>query len=63
MLVYFMGRSHLFDMSLIHDDNFIGKAHGFRLVVGDIHAGNADPLLNFSYLFAHVHPEFRIQVG
>ena len=63
MLVYFMGRSHLFDMPLIHDDDFIGKAHGFRLVVGDIHAGDTDTLLDFSYLLAHVYPEFCIQIG
>ena len=50
-------------MAAVHDDNLVGKGHGFTLVVGNVDAGDADALLDLADLRAHIDAQLGVQVG
>ena len=56
-------RARLFDDSVAHHDDAIGHRHRFDLVVRDIDAGDAEPLVQRADLAAHLHAQLGVEVG
>ena len=63
VLVDLRGAANLLDPAAVHDDDLIGKSHGFALVVGNIYAGDADALLDLANFRTHVHTQLGVQIG
>ena len=60
-LINFLRRAELLDHALVHDGNFVGHGHGFALVVGDIHRGCAQAVMQGAQFQAHQFAELRIE--
>ena len=41
----------------------MAEGHGFDLIVGDVDAGNSEPLLEPPDLETHLHPELGVEIG
>ena len=63
MVVDLLGRAHLGDETLLHDDDLVGEGHGLALVMGHVHGGDARPLLDAADLGAHGDAELGVQVA
>ncbi|MPM98211.1 hypothetical protein SDC9_145395 [bioreactor metagenome] len=63
MVIDVVGRAHLGDDALEHDDDLVRQAHGLRLVMGDIDRGDAHPALDAADLRAHRHAQLGVEVG
>ena len=48
---------------MIHHDHAGAQGHGFNLIVGDIDKGGLQLSVEPGDFFAHLYPEFGIQVG
>src|SRR3972149_1552900 len=53
----------LADYAMVHHRNAIGNRHRLDLVVGDVHGGESQALLQLHDLDSHRYPEARIEVG
>ena len=51
------------DLSLVHYSDPVGYRHRLLLIVSHIHGGDAEFLLQRADLSAHLHPQFRVQIG
>ena len=60
-LIESLGRTHLFDATLVHDRDRVGHGHGFFLVVGDVQEGEAHLALDVFEFQLHLAAEFEIQ--
>ena len=59
----FEWRPYLLDDSVVHHHDSIGQGHGFYLVMGHIHGGGFEALVQRLDLRAHRHAQLGIQVG
>ena len=59
--VKFLRWRHLIKPPVPHDGHLIRHHHGFRLVVGDVHEGGAELLLQVLELHLHLLTEFQIE--
>ena len=55
-------RTDLWDESLVHDDDSIGKGHSFTLIVSDVDGCDTDFLLNLSDFSSHRDTKLGIEV-
>jgi hypothetical protein len=62
-VVQLKGGADLLDHAVAHDHDFVGHGHGLDLIVGHVDRGGANPLVQLLDLGAHLHTQFRIQVG
>ena len=62
-LVDVLGGAHLLDVALAHDRDAVRNSHGFFLVVGDVHIGDAHRVLDLLDDGAHLHAQLGVQVG
>ena len=62
-VVEFHRRAHLLNLSVVHHHNFISQGHRFYLVVGDIHHGGFQLLVQTGKVQTHLHAQLGIQVG
>ena len=63
MIVYFIGRTDLFDISLVENSNPVGKRQGFFLVVCNIDCCYAEFLLHLFQLVTQLNTQFCVQIG
>lgn len=63
MVVNLPGRPNLLHLSLAHDNDFIGNAHGLGLVMGHIDGRNTHLLLDFTDFRPHSDPQLGVQVA
>ena len=63
LVVNLFRRPDLLDAAPIHHDDPVGGGKGFLLVVGDVDRGEAERLLQFPQLNAHLDSQAGIQVG
>jgi hypothetical protein len=53
----------LHDPAVAQDDDAVRDDHGLGLVVGDVHGGDAEPLVDLGDLEAHLLAQQRVEVG
>ena len=56
------GRGVLLDLTIAEQDDLVGHAHGLGLIVGDVHHGHAELLLESPDLAAHVEAKLGVEV-
>ena len=57
-----VGRTNLLDVTVFHQDNCVGHAHRFGLVVGDVDYGYAKITLQFLDILAHRVAQLCIEI-
>ena len=57
------GRIHLLDEALVHDGDLVADGEALFLIMGDVDRGETQLLLNAADFHAHLHAQFRIEVG
>ncbi len=60
--VHLQGRAHLLQPALVQDRDAVAHGHGLHLVVGDVHRGGPQLVLELLDLGPHLHPEPGVQV-
>ena len=55
--------AHLLDAALVHDHDLVRKHHCLVLVVGDVHAGDPQLLLDAPDLAAHLNTQLGVQIA
>ena len=63
VMVEGVGRVHLLDITIFHDDDPVTHGHGLDLVVGYIYKGCLEPLVELEDVNPGLDPEFGVQVG
>ena len=58
-----MGFADLLDDAVFHDGDAIGQGHGLDLVMGHVDDGGLQAFVQPRKLFAHLHPQFGIQIA
>ena len=53
----------MLNYAFVHYGDSIGNRHGFLLIVGYVHRGDAHAVLQFLDHGAHLHAQLRIQIG
>lgn len=61
--VHLLGGAHLLHPALAQHDEAVGHGQRLLLVVGDVHGGQAQALVEPADLGAHVEPELGVEVG
>ena len=60
---HLLGRPHLLDEAVFHDDDPVPQGHGLGLVVGDVDKGGVQLLPELDDLRAHLIAQLCVQVG
>ena len=63
MVVELLGRRYLLQGAFAHHRDTVAHGHRFDLVVGDIHRGHAELVLQAADLGTHLHAQLGVQVG
>ena len=63
MVEHLLGRAHLLNEALLHDDNPVSQRHSLGLVMGDIDEGRVHLLAQLEDFRAHLVAELGVQVG